>query len=87
MSEQLKQLQELLAQLHEVNQEFARAARPLDRMTDLNEEQQKAVRAPLLAAWARWESVTQRISQALEIASARGVSPQDTSKADRNENL
>ena len=38
MSEQLKQLQDLQAQLHEVNQEFARAAGPLYRMTDLNKE-------------------------------------------------
>jgi hypothetical protein len=41
MIEQLKQLQDLEAQLHEVNVEFARAAQPLYRMTDLTDGNEK----------------------------------------------
>jgi flagellar biosynthesis chaperone FliJ len=86
MSEQLKQLQDLEALLHEVNQEFARAARPLYRMTDLNNEQRQKIGAQLRAAAARWESVTQQISQALGTGSAPGVSRRNTTKADGDEN-
>ena len=85
MSEQLKQLQELETQLHEVNQEFARAALPLDQ-TDLNDEQQEKLGAQLRAVLARWESVTQRISLVLGLGSTASVSRQNTTKADRNEN-
>ena len=65
LSEQLTNLERLRAELHEVNQELARAARPLDRISDLNEEQRQHVAAQLRAGLARWESVTQRISQVL----------------------
>jgi flagellar biosynthesis chaperone FliJ len=86
MSEQLKQLQDLEAELREVNREFARAARPLDRMTDLNNEQRQKIGAQLRAAAARWESVTQQISQVLGTGSAPGVSRRNTTKAVRDEN-
>lgn len=72
MSEQLTQLQELATQLHEVNQEFARAALPLDR-TDLNYEQRQKIGDQLRSALARWESVTQQISLVLGPCSAAGV--------------
>ena len=86
MSEQLKQLQDLEAQLHEVNQELDRAARPLDRMTELNIEQRQKLGAQLRAVQARWESVTEQISQVLGTDSAPGLSRRNTTKADRDEN-
>jgi hypothetical protein len=85
MSEQLNQLQDLEAQLREVNQEFARAARPLDRMTDLNNEQRQKIGAQLRVVLARWESVTQQISEVLGTGGAKGVSRPITTKADRDE--
>jgi hypothetical protein len=73
MSEQLKQLQNLQAQLHEVNLEFARAAQPLDRLSPLNLKQREQLAGQLRAVWARWEAVTQQISQVLQSGSANGV--------------
>ncbi len=65
MSEQLKQLQELAAQLHEVNQQLAEAARPLERLSEMNFEQRKHLGSEIRAALARWESVTQKINEVL----------------------
>ena len=73
MSEQLKQLQDLQAQLHEVNLEFARAAQPLDRLSEMNGKQREQLAGQLRAVWARWEAVTQEISQVLRSGSANGV--------------
>ena len=76
MTEQLTQLQRLQAELHVVNEEFTRAAQPLYRMTGLNDEQRTKIRTQLLAVQARWESVTQQISQVLGTGGAKGhVSP------------
>ena len=86
MSEQLRQLQDLQAQLHEVNQEFAQAAQPLGRMTDLNFEEREITGAQLRAVLARWERVTQQISQVLGIDCPPAVSCQNTTKANRDEN-
>jgi hypothetical protein len=72
MIERLKQLQELHAQLHEVNQEFARAALPLAGASDLSDEQRRQLGAQLRSAQASWEAVTQRISQVLQHGSADG---------------
>jgi hypothetical protein len=72
MSEQLKQLQNLQAQLHEVNQELVRAARPLERVSDMNDEQRGQLAKQLRAGLARWETVTRQISQVLEAGSANG---------------
>jgi hypothetical protein len=72
MSEQLKQLQELEAQLHEVNQAFARAARPLALASDLNDEQRRQIGAQLRAAQGRWEVVTRQISEVFQTGSADG---------------
>jgi hypothetical protein len=83
-SEQLKQLRDLEAQLHGVNQELVEV-RPLDRMADLNLEERKQLGAKLRAVLARWESVTEQISQVLGNGSASAVSPQHTTKADRND--
>lgn len=70
MSEQLTQLQRLQAELHEVNQEFARAALPLERLPEMNEEQRQQLATQLRAAQARWEAVTQQISQVLQTGDA-----------------
>jgi flagellar biosynthesis chaperone FliJ len=73
MSEQLKQLQDLQTQLHEVNLDFARAAQPLDRLSEMNLKQREQLADQLRAVWARWEAVTQQISQVLQSNSAGGV--------------
>jgi hypothetical protein len=66
MNDQLIQLRELETQLHEANQECARASRPLDRLSELNGAQREQVGAQLRSAWARWEAVTRQISQVLK---------------------
>jgi hypothetical protein len=63
MSDQLIQLQRLQAELHEVNQELAHAARPLHWLDELNEQQRQELADKIRAGLARWESVTQQISQ------------------------
>jgi ABC-type transporter Mla MlaB component len=70
LGEQLTNLERLRAELHEVNEELARAARPLDRISDLNEQQRQHVADQLRAGLARWESVTQRISKVLSVDGA-----------------
>ena len=69
MSPQLTKLQELTAELHEVNRQFADAAQPLEHV--LNEEEKGAVRAQLLENLARWESVSQQIRRVFEELEAR----------------
>jgi hypothetical protein len=63
-------LQRLEAELHAVNQELAQAARPLERLSELNGEQREQVADKIRAGLARWESVTQQISQAMGIGNA-----------------
>jgi hypothetical protein len=72
MIEQLQQLQELQAQLHEINQEFARAALPLGGSSDLSDEQRRQIGVQLRSAQARWEAVTRQISQVLQDGNADG---------------
>jgi hypothetical protein len=66
-----QQLGELIAELHAVNVELADAARPLDRLPDLNDEQRDGVAARIRSGLARWESVTRRIEEVLG-ASGKG---------------
>jgi hypothetical protein len=66
MSKDLKKLSKLEAELHEVNEELRSAARPLDQLEDLNEEQRDQVGVRLRAGIARWETVTQRIAEMLK---------------------
>jgi hypothetical protein len=66
MIEQLRQLEELHAQLHEVNLEFAQAALPLAGASDMTDEQRRQIGSRLRAAQARWEAVARQISQVLE---------------------
>lgn len=63
MIEQLVQLVRLRAELHAINEEFAKAARPLERLSEMNEEQRQKVADELRARLARWESVSHEISQ------------------------
>jgi flagellar biosynthesis chaperone FliJ len=74
MNNRLEQLKDLEVQLHEVNQELRRAARPLGRLSDLNLEQREQVAAQLRSGFARWGSVTHQILQALGTGIAPDVS-------------
>jgi transposase len=74
MSERLTQLRTLHAQLHEVNEELSRAARPLERLAELNGEQRQHVAARLRAGLARWDAVTREISQVLGTDGTNGSS-------------
>lgn len=69
---QLEQLQVLRTELSEVNQQLAEAARPLNRLADLNGEQRQHLSKELRAKLARWESVTKQISSVLGTNSDRG---------------
>jgi hypothetical protein len=73
MNEQLTQLQSLQGRLHEVNQECARAAVPLERLDEMNEAQRRQLAAQIRAALARWEAVTREISQVLRSSGANDV--------------
>ena len=66
MSDQLKRLQELEAQLREADEEFSQAAKPLDGLRDMSLEQRQAVAARLRKAEAHWEAVTREMSQVLQ---------------------
>jgi hypothetical protein len=72
MSERLTQLQRLEDELHEINQELSRAARPLQGQPDLNDRQKLEIGKRLRAGLARWDDVTRRISQVLQAYSANG---------------
>jgi predicted nucleic acid-binding Zn-ribbon protein len=72
VTNQLTQLQRLQVELHQINEEFAKAARPLARLAEMNGEQRERLADELRARLARWESVTQQISQVMETASANG---------------
>ena len=72
MSERLTQLQRLADELHEINQELSRAARPLDGHPDLDDRQKLEIGTRLRAGLARWDDVTRQISQVLQADSANG---------------
>ena len=71
LSEQLTNLQKLQDELHAVNEELSKAARPLDRISELSEQQREQVADELRAGFARWDSVTQRIARVLGIDGAK----------------
>ena len=83
MSEQLTRLQRLADELHEINQELSRAARPLDGHPDLNDGQKRDIGARLRAGLARWEDVTRQISRALEADGAIGSGRERDGECDR----
>jgi hypothetical protein len=60
------QLAELIDELHEVNQQLVEAAKPLQRLPNLNLGQRQSLADDIRAGLARWESVRQRIAEALE---------------------
>ena len=60
------QLAELIDELDVVNQQLVAAARPLQRLPDLNQDQRQVVGDQIRAGLARWESVRQRIAEVLE---------------------
>ena len=72
MSERLTQLQGLADELHEINRELSRAARPLDGNPDLDDRQKLEIGARLRAGLARWDDVTRQISRVLEADGANG---------------
>ena len=60
------QLAELIEELHEVNQLLVEAARPLQRLPELDLNDRQFLGDQIRAGLARWESVRQRIAQVLE---------------------
>jgi hypothetical protein len=63
MNPPLTKLQDLTAELHEVNRQLSEAARPLQR--SLDDKEKDAVRAALLANLARWKSISDQITRTL----------------------
>jgi len=72
LHEQLTNLQGLQAELQAVNEELVQAARPLERLNELNDQQRHELADQIRARLARWESVTQRIAQVLGITGENG---------------
>lgn len=60
------QLSELIDELHQANQKFADAARPLRSLAELNSDQRKKLAEDLRAEMVCWEKITQRIAGVLE---------------------
>lgn len=58
-------LDDLIKKLHEVNQQLSEAARPLDRLSYLDDRQRDAVGKELRAGLERWDRVTWEISRAI----------------------
>ncbi len=71
-TERLNQLRRLQAELHAVNEELAQAARPLERLADMNIEQRNKVADQIRAKLVRWESVTREIQQVMGTSTANG---------------
>jgi hypothetical protein len=79
---ELADLLRLQDELHAVNEELVKAARPVTQGVELNGEQKQQVGAAIRAGLKRWESVTQRIAQVLGIEREKN----NATKAHRNEN-
>lgn len=65
MSQQITQLERLESELRQVDEELARAARPLEALDELDLEQRKQLAGSIRAALARWESLTREIRRAM----------------------
>ena len=61
MNSHSAQVGELIDELHEVNEQLAEAARPLQWLSDLDFDRRREIAAKMRAGLARWESVNQRI--------------------------
>jgi hypothetical protein len=72
LHEQLADLQRLQAELSAVNEELVQAARPLERLDEMNDQERHQLADQMRAKLARWESVTQRINQVLGINGEKG---------------
>jgi hypothetical protein len=66
MSQHLKQLEELEAQLHEANEALAAASQEVDRVSDLNLEERQQLATRFREAQERWEAVTRKISPLIQ---------------------
>lgn len=76
MSEQLKQLEALRAELHRANEAFSAASREVDRVSELNLDERELLAARLRGAQAQWEAVTRQVADVLGIpAGAGGETP------------
>ncbi len=60
-----KKLGELIERLHDANRAISEAARPLDRVDQLDSERRKRLAEQMRAVLEPWELVTKEISQAL----------------------
>jgi hypothetical protein len=63
MSQQLKQLQDFEAKLHQVNEALAAVSRQLERVSELNLQDRQQLASRFREAQARWEAVTIEISE------------------------
>ena len=61
-----EQLKSLIEELHEINRQFAEAARPLEHVEELNDEARDKLGKELRARFARWQAITQKIHEFLE---------------------
>ena len=66
MKSRSAQLAELIDELHEVNQRLVEAARPLQRLPELDLDDRQFLGDQIRAGLARWESVRQRIAEVFE---------------------
>ena len=69
MTTRSSQLTELLDELHAVNQDLAKAARPLQWLSDLDLEERQHLADQIRAGLSRWEQVNQRICRVLHDSS------------------
>ena len=66
------QLDELIYELHEVNQELATADLPLQRLEELDLDERKKLADQIRAGLKRWESVRQKIAETVN-GSNKGI--------------
>jgi hypothetical protein len=66
MSSRSIQIAQLIDELHQVNEELAGAARPLQRLCNIDLQERQRVADRIRAGLKRWEAVNQRIHDASE---------------------
>ena len=71
MSEQLTERQRLQTELRSVNGELQKASQPLRQLDELSLQERRELSEQIRASLARWEYVTQQISQTLGTRSAK----------------
>jgi hypothetical protein len=70
-----QRLADLMPRLARANQAFADAARPLNRLAEMDSAQKRALAEGIRAAEKEWEEVTQLVRQALAMAASLGDQP------------